>query len=268
MRRLLHISDLHFGRDRPELIEPLVEAINGLAPDLVALSGDLTQRARNAQFRQARAFLDRIEPPVLAVPGNHDVPLDNLPMRLICPWSRYRRWIGKDLEPVWYDDEVVAAGVNTVNNWGWQRGWFTRRDIATVREVFAGEGPGRLRVLVVHHPMEHMPGERKKLMRGSRRAIRTLAEIGVDIVLSGHLHTWRAEPFTRLAGQRSLLQVHAGTGLSTRMRGEENDFNLLTVDGGRVTVERFAVTSEGGTFERQRAVRFIRADNGWRTDGD
>ncbi|WP_223427880.1 metallophosphoesterase family protein [Tateyamaria pelophila] len=78
MKRLLHVSDLHFGRDRPELLSPLIDKINTLAPDLVAISGDLTQRARAAQFARARELIDRIESLVLVVPGNHDTPLDNL----------------------------------------------------------------------------------------------------------------------------------------------------------------------------------------------
>ncbi|KKL56821.1 hypothetical protein LCGC14_2241560, partial [marine sediment metagenome] len=82
MRRILHLSDLHFGRIRTDLVDPLLSSIHQLRPDLVVLSGDLTQRARRRQFADARAFLDRIEAPTLTVPGNHDVPLDNLFVRL------------------------------------------------------------------------------------------------------------------------------------------------------------------------------------------
>ena len=99
MRTIVHLSDLHFGRTRPDLLEPLVEAVNGAAPDLVAVSGDLTQRARGRQFREARAFLDRLAAPCLVVPGNHDVPLDHLLLRLFGPWRRYCRLIGSELEP-------------------------------------------------------------------------------------------------------------------------------------------------------------------------
>ncbi|WP_413220367.1 metallophosphoesterase [Tritonibacter mobilis] len=97
MKRLLHLSDLHFGRDRPELLDPLIEQINGLAPDLVAISGDLTQRARDWQFMRAREMIDRIKAPCLVVPGNHDTPLDNLFERVLMPWRRYRKWIACDL---------------------------------------------------------------------------------------------------------------------------------------------------------------------------
>src|SRR5579875_2925577 len=99
MRRIVHLSDLHFGRTRPDLLGPLLESIHAAAPDLVAVSGDLTQRARAGQFAAARRFLAALPRPVLVVPGNHDVPLDAAWARLLWPWRRYRHWIGRDLEP-------------------------------------------------------------------------------------------------------------------------------------------------------------------------
>lgn len=263
MRRVLHLSDLHFGRARPELLEPLVEAVNGLAPDLVAISGDLTQRARDWQFRHARALIDRIEPPCLVVPGNHDVPLDNLPVRLLQPWSRYRRWIGADLEPSYRDDELAVIGVNTVNPFSWQRGRIGRHAVRRVCDAFDGDEGVRTRIVVVHHPFEHRPGERKALMRGAASAVDALSECGADIVLSGHLHSWRAEPFAERVGRRGALQVHAGTGLSTRLRGEENDFNLLILEPGEVVVERFTAGEGANDFTRTERVRFEHGNRGW-----
>ena len=262
MRRLVHLSDLHFGRARPELLEPLVGIVNRLAPDLVAISGDLTQRARYRQFRDARAFIDRLEPPTLVVPGNHDVPLDNLPVRLMRPWVRYKRLIGRELEPRYSDDEIAVIGVNTVNPLAWQRGRIRRRAVRRVCAEFVDD-PARTRIVVVHHPLEHGPEERKALTRGAAAAVDAFSECGADIVLSGHLHTWRAELFAERVGRRGALQVHAGTGLSTRVRGEENDFNLLTVESGQVTVERYAAGDDARDFAPARTARFHRGDHGW-----
>lgn len=247
MRRVVHLSDLHFGRDRPGLMRPLIETVNGLAPDLVAISGDLTQRATEAQFRAAAAFVASLKPPVLAVPGNHDVPLHNLLMRLVRPWTRYRRWIGRDLEPCWSDDELIVAGANTVNPLSWQRGRFRSRSLARIRQSFS-DGGGRVRIVVVHHPMEHAPEDGRGLMRGAGRAIDELAGCGADVILSGHLHSWRAGPFARAAGQGVVLQVHAGTGLSTRVRGEPNDFNLLDVSASRIRVQRHVAQEDASAF--------------------
>jgi 3',5'-cyclic AMP phosphodiesterase CpdA len=259
-RRVLHVSDLHFGRDRPELLRPLIEAINEIGPDLVAVSGDFTQRARLGQFRAARAFLERLEPPWLAVPGNHDTPLDNLAVRLAAPWRRYRRYVAADLEPVWSDDAMVVAGVNTANPWSWQRGRIGRRAMRRVCDAFEGGHEGRARIVVLHHPLEHGPEVDKRLMRGAADALRALGGCGADIVLSGHLHSWHARPF---AGAGGVLFVQAGTGLSTRVRGEPNDFNLLTVEGPRVTVDRWAAGEGAARFERVQGTAFEKRDGGW-----
>ena len=122
MRRLVHLSDLHFGRDRPELLAPLLDCVNGLEPDLIAISGDLTQRARTSQFRQARAFIDALTAPVLSVPGNHDTPLYNLAERIFQPFAKYRQWIDRELQPVRHSPDASVVGVNSVNPYGWQRG--------------------------------------------------------------------------------------------------------------------------------------------------
>ena len=264
MKRLLHISDLHFGRDRPELLDPLVAIINDLAPDLVAISGDLTQRARAKQFMRAREMIDRIEAPVLTVPGNHDTPLDNLFERVFTPWRRYKKWIDTDLEPQIRDEDWTIIGVNSVNPLGWQRGWFDRADIKTVRTGFEGTAKDAFRIVVVHHPLEHLPGERKRLMRGAKEGIAALAELNTDIVLSGHLHSWRADVFASALQKPSVLLVQAGTGLSERVRGEDNDFNLLSFGDNQVLVERFASTETGTGFEKVRSAQFTRQSDGWK----
>src|SRR5215204_973472 len=104
MRSILHLSDLHFGRVNPVLLEPLMTTVREVEPDVVAISGDLTQRARSHQFQQARAFLDALPTPQIVVPGNHDIPLHNLFARFVEPLTKYRRYITEDLQPV-YDDE-------------------------------------------------------------------------------------------------------------------------------------------------------------------
>lgn len=258
----MHLSDLHFGRDRPELLDPLVDCVNALSPDLVAISGDLTQRALAAQFHAARAFLDRLVPPVLVVPGNHDVPLYNPLMRWFLPFHQYRRWIDRDLEPVHRDDEMTVIGLNTVNPYSWQRGRVHRHALARACDAFA-DAKG-YRVIVAHHPMEQEPGDHKKPMRGAERAIDQLSDCGADVILTGHLHNWRVGTFAARAGRNSAVQVHAGTGLSTRLRGEPNDFNLLELEPGRITITRHVAVESGTAFEPAEIRRYT-ADGagGW-----
>lgn len=263
MRRIAHLSDLHFGRDRPELLDPLVEAVNELEPDLAAISGDLTQRARPSQFRAARDFIDRLEAPVLAVPGNHDVPLHNLFLRFLWPWRQYRKWISPDLEPEFHDSEMIVLGVNTVNPMAHQSGWFTPRALDRVRKAFCNTRGRRARIVVAHHPLEHLPGEKKKLMRGADEAMEELGRLNTDIVLSGHLHSWRADPFAEKPGRNAVLQVHAGTGLSTRLRGQDNDFNLLEIDDGLIDVTRYAAAEDDDSFAMAQTRRFVTRAEGW-----
>ncbi|KAA2311502.1 metallophosphoesterase [Pseudooceanicola sediminis] len=236
MRRILHLSDLHFGRSTPALETPLLQAIHQLEPDLVVISGDFTQRARVSQFIQAREFVERIEAPVLSVPGNHDTPLDNLFMRFFKPFSRYKRYINRNLEPMFEDSEISVVGVNTVNRFAWQSGKFAERTVQRVCGTFE-DASARLRIAVLHHPLEHGPEVDKRPVKGGRKALRGLENCGADVVLSGHLHTASIAPFTAAPG---LLCVQAGTGLSTRLRGELNTFNMLVTSPERVVVTTWA----------------------------
>ncbi|WP_116131573.1 metallophosphoesterase [Tropicimonas sp. IMCC34043] len=258
MSRILHLSDLHFGRERPELEAPLLAEIDRLAPDLVAISGDFTQRARISQFERARAFLGRIGARVLAVPGNHDTPLDNLFVRMLWPWARYRAAIARDLEPRYCDDRIAVVGVNTVNRFAWQRGRISSRAVGRVCAAFEDAGD-RVRILVLHHPLEHGPDIDKRLMRGARGALAEFESCGADLVLSGHLHNLRTTPFAAAPG---LLFVQAGTGLSTRLRGEPNTFNLLDVSRQSVRITTFGAESDA--FETVGEIGFYREGRAWR----
>src|SRR3954469_19108949 len=111
MRTIVHLSDLHFGRLDRRVVAPLVAAIRAIAPDLVAVSGDFTQRARASQFVEARDFLQTLPFPQLVVPGNHDVPLFDVARRFLRPLARYRRFIADDVEPMFIDEEIAALGL-------------------------------------------------------------------------------------------------------------------------------------------------------------
>jgi 3',5'-cyclic AMP phosphodiesterase CpdA len=260
MTRIVHLSDLHFGRERAELLRPLIETLNRLAPDLVAISGDLTQRARTGQYRAARTFIAALSARVVCVPGNHDTPLHDPFERLFDPFARFRRYIAENLEPSWAGDTMALHGVNTVNPLFWQRGYI--RHTALIRLCRAIERhDGRLQIVMGHHPLEHGPKSGKQLAKGAARALAALADCGADVILSGHLHTWRAVPFQT---HGSLLLVQAGTGLSTRLRDEPNDFNLLSGDRTRLVVERYAATDHGTSFARIGEAVFSKTDGAWR----
>lgn len=261
MTRIAHISDLHFGREDHELLLPLREAIRSAAPDLVAVSGDLTQRARPGQFRDARAFLDALGPPWIAVPGNHDIPLDEVWHRAVHPFRRYRRTISDDLAPRWSNGLVNLEALNTADPLAWQRGRVRSRQLRRAIAAFRAAGDAKINVVMAHHPFEHGPDVEKRLMKHASRAVEHLAAAGADVILSGHLHRWHAEAFlSRKVGAR-VLQVHVGTGLSTRRRDQENDFALLSIAPGQVEVTRMVAGWQ--EFQPRSVTRFRRDGDVW-----
>lgn len=234
-------------------------------PDLVVVSGDLTQRARREQFRQARRFLRGLGLPFLAVPGNHDVPMYRVWERLLDRYGAYRRHFSADLEPSFRDAELQVAGFNTAFNLTIEDGRFTARQVAAVGRRFRGDGAGQgagppVRVAVVHHPLAELP----ELMgwrtaRRSGEALAAFAAAGVDLVLAGHVHV--AAVGLAPDCERKLWLVHSGTSTSRRGRGAEegrNTCNLITVDSGpdgrSAKVERMLWSERSGRFEVE-AVR-------------
>jgi len=248
LTRLLHLSDLHFGRERPELLDPLVALVQGLRPDVTVISGDLTQRARRGQFRAAAALIARLPGPVLCVPGNHDMPLWNPVARLVRPFARWKRLITDDLAPMLDLPGLRVIGLNTADPRAWQRGLARPADLSRACARLRAASPGQLRVVALHHPM-HMPaGSGKTPMQGADTAAGALAEAGADVILCGHLHQWAAAPYALREGGRAMLAVQAGTTLSTRLRGEENDLNLITHAAGRISVTRYAARGTATEF--------------------
>ncbi|MEJ7700700.1 MAG: metallophosphoesterase [Pyrinomonadaceae bacterium] len=154
MRTLVHLSDVHFGRVDRAIIEPLIKTISDLKPDIVAVSGDLTQRARSEQFKEARAFLDRLPTPQIVVPGNHDVPLHNVFSRFFEPLDKYRRYITNDLEPFYADDEVAVLGINTARSLTFKGGRVNERQVALMRKKLCPFDKNIVKIVVTHHPFD------------------------------------------------------------------------------------------------------------------
>ena len=166
MRTLVHLSDIHFGRVDWATLKPLIAAVNRANPDLVAISGDLTQRARRMEFLEARAFLDSLPQPQIVVPGNHDIPLHNLYARLVGRFDQYQAYISKDLEPFFMDDEIAVAGINTARPTTWKGGRINAEQLRRAHDRLAGAGRGQLKVVVTHHPFELPDGMRASALVG------------------------------------------------------------------------------------------------------
>jgi 3',5'-cyclic AMP phosphodiesterase CpdA len=264
MRTLAHLSDLHFGRVDAALLGPLREAVRAVRPDVVVVSGDLTQRARRGQFAAARAFLAGLPEPQIVVPGNHDVPLYDIARRFLAPLARFRRSITTDPAPWYRDGELAVLGINSARSLTFKGGRINARQVSLVRERFAALPPGTSRVLVTHHPFELPPGADDDDRIGrAPMALDAFAEIGVDILLSGHLHRTHMAAGSDAIAASGALSIHAGTATSTRGRGEANTFNAISIAPGHVEVVPWTWRPEQGAFVSIPARKFVRRDGRW-----
>ena len=227
MSVLLQISDPHFGTEQPSVVEALVALVRQQKPERVVLSGDITQRARPVQFRAARAFVDRLNVPVLAVPGNHDIPLLDLWTRLRRPYARHIAAFGPDLEPVHSSADLMVVCVNTTRPWRHKNGEVSEPQIERVAQTLKGAEPEQLRVVVVHQPVAVPRAEDEhNLLRGYAAAVQRWAAAGADFIMGGHIHLPYVMAVHGLA--RPMWAVQAGTAVSSRVRnGMPNSVNLL-----------------------------------------
>ena len=266
MRVIAHLSDLHFGRVDPGAPPALHRALMAARPDLVVVSGDLTQRARHGEFDAARRFLDSLPFPQVVVPGNHDVPLHNVIARMAAPFRAYRRTFGDDLEPMFRDPEVAVLGLNSARALTFKNGRVNVQQVERSCARLDGCGPDIARIVVTHHPFDvPAAGRGGDVIGRAGMAMAAFARSRVDLILSGHLHVGQAGPSTVRyggTGWASLL-VQAGTATSTRRRGEANAFNLIRIALPHVAVEGMAWDGTGGAFGTSGTARFQRMPEGW-----
>ncbi|MEJ7624667.1 MAG: metallophosphoesterase family protein [Pyrinomonadaceae bacterium] len=267
MRRIVHMSDVHFGRTDSNSVERVVEIANELEPHLVVVSGDLTQRARSSQFIEARAFLDRLPQPQIVVPGNHDVPMYNVYKRFVEPLKNYKKYITSDLFPFFQDDEMAVIGINTARSLTIKDGRINEKQVNEVKAKMYALDDGVMKIVVTHHPFD-LPGgyDEDDIVDRAEEMMPKIAESGADIFLAGHLHvssiTDSAHRY-RLEGGRSALIIQAGTATSTRGRGEANSFNLIELERPFLTVKRYECSLAPNGFMLATTEQFTQTERGW-----
>jgi 3',5'-cyclic AMP phosphodiesterase CpdA len=246
--RIAHLSDIHYGPPFQPALEPiLLNAIREAAPDLVVLSGDLTQRARAHQFRQAQAFLDRLPRPTLVIPGNHDVPLYNPFDRLFRSLERYKALIRPEVDMIVRVDGLLAVGLNSAYGWTNDGGRLTEAQLRRAEQAFLPQpaDPGiDLKVLVTHHHFVRPPGVYQGPL--PEPLLSRFATWGVELVLTGHTHLAHVEQ-----RPEGLVLVQAGTATASRwkkLKRRVNSFDLIAVGPDQIRVKILEYDAAQGIY--------------------
>lgn len=236
MTAILHISDPHFGTELPEVADALIRLANAQAPEVLIVSGDITQRARRSQFAAARDFMDSLQiSRRLVIPGNHDIALFNLAERAFFPYRNFRRAFGQQLQPILTSDELLVITLDTTRRYRHVDGEVSLKQIERVETLLKNAGQGQLRIVVTHQPVSvRQAGDQQDLLHRHAQAIRRWTEAGVDLILGGHIHL----PYMRALHEqypdlsRPAWAVQAGTCISSRLRHEAgNSVNIIRYHG-------------------------------------
>jgi 3',5'-cyclic AMP phosphodiesterase CpdA len=270
MPRIVHLSDLHFGAHDPRLVQAVEQEVDAAKADLVVISGDFTQRARTEQFQEACQFLERLRDAgheVLAVPGNHDVPLYDVLRRFLSPLTRYKRYVDDMLCPFHQLPGAAVLGINTARSLTIKDGRINREQVDFIEESFSKVPAGTAKVLVTHHPLFALPvddsGVLGEAIGRQELALDAVNRLGIDVLLAGHNHrasSHHASDLVTRAG--GALVVQAGTATSVRLREEEQSFNILDVDAQTVSISLMRWTGE--RYESAVPTQFRKTGEGWR----
>ncbi|WP_413578615.1 metallophosphoesterase family protein [Bdellovibrio sp. HCB290] len=250
MKRVLHISDLHFGRIHPPAIKSLELFLqnDSLKLDLIIMTGDWTQRARRNQFKDAAEFIKKMPVPVLTIPGNHDIPLYNLWARLVQPLKNYNKFIRNLTLDSYQDSELTVVGIRTASVLRSVEGRILKSDIHRAKSIFDMANPNSLRIVACHHPL-FVPKMLAKIRPNA--LVHELLTLHPHIVLSGHSHLNWIE-LVAPASQQEILHISAGSATSSRLRGEENNFHIIEVNGREIKIETYFL-GESGFITKQSA---------------
>lgn len=271
---IAHISDLHFGRLAGEgIVEALLTEVNRDEIDRVVISGDLTQRARPQEFEAAQDLLDRIEVPVLVVPGNHDVyPWWRPVRRLWTPLQRYKQYITDDLAPSFEAGGVAVLGLTSAYGASIKGGRVTAEDRAEMRAYFDAVDSTAFKILVLHHHLTYIQRLRPHDIIGqAQRTLDAAAEVGVDLILCGHLHVSHIEPIQIIPGEPRVVVASAGTATSNRWRTPQyatNFYNVITIADASFQIEERRYVRSDDRFVRDGITHFDRTVAGSSADED
>lgn len=230
MMKLVHLSDLHFGTEHSNLLTPLLNKVNDLSPDMIIISGDFTQRAKAFQFQAARHFINKLNcKDILCVPGNHDIPLHNLLSRMLYPFKKYQKYISPDLNPSYQNNEIVILGINSATPFKIMDGHVSQTQLSLMLDFFNHEKrTSQIKAIFMHHNM--IQPQLHKVLINLDEVLHCLADCGVKLILSGHLHDAFIEKIERPYIKYNMYVITAGTALSKRLRTQPQSFNVMLID--------------------------------------
>ncbi|MFC7292679.1 metallophosphoesterase family protein [Hirschia litorea] len=253
---LVQIADIHFGAEHEAAIKSAIGQINEIAPDAIIVCGDLTQRGKRSEFSDAKNWLTHFDFPILVVPGNHDTPLLNLWTRMRSAFARYHEFFDTISSPISVSHGKIT-GLNTARGWQVRRNWAEGSVNLDALDNVLKQGSDAEKqpfILACHHPFLSPP--KAPMVTATRRGILAsgrIAEAGVEILLTGHVHTPSATVYREKSGQ--YLAISAGT-LSTRLREYPPSFNVLNIDDEYISVSVYAFN--GIEFDRVDLGRWTR----------
>ena len=266
MTTIAHLSDFHFGTELAGVAAELVPDVIAQRPDLVAFSGDATQRALEGQYLVAREYLDRFPRPIIAVPGNHDIPLYNPLSRAFGPRKGYRTHIDRNTEPTWFNESVALMCVDTTRHYFWKDGRVSTEQLERIRRGFASAAPGACRIVMMHHPCVVPPEfPIHNRVDNAERCIDVMSSSGVELVLAGHMHDAFVVRTIVRPPQRPtpIILSQAGTAISDRRRSQPNSYNLVRITDA--TIEVSIRQWQGFGFGESSVHRFDRVARNTRT---
>lgn len=265
MKRLIHLSDPHFGAADPQIAASFIETAHNLDPDLTVLSGDLSMTARRSELDAAARFIDQLPRPRIIIPGNHDIPYFNHPYdRFFRPFRRYQQRIHPDIEPVYRDDIFDVICLNSPRPFGfhtdWSDGRLSRHQISRIAGHFAETPAHPCRILVIHHPLLELKASGRAVVKPLAALMAAMESSQLDLVLCGHFHRSQIAAKS-LTGSWKTMISQAPTVCSTRLQGEPQGFHEILITDAHVEIIQH--TFIDGNFQKTADFPFEKTDKGW-----
>lgn len=234
---LFHLSDIHFGLENNRALDWVKSEVAARKPAAVAITGDITMRARQREFDAATAWIRSLDAPITLEVGNHDLPYFNLFERFFKPYAKFHgveEMVEKELKLPGLAIVPLKTTARAQPRLNWSKGWITGASLGRCLKAIDALPKGILALVTAHHPLREVGTRGTALTRNGSHALAELAKRPVAAVLSGHVHD--AFDIVEQTANGPVRMIGAGT-LSQRIRSTPPSFNEITWDGSTLAVE-------------------------------